>query len=466
MEVIRVGPLVRRQPQGAAVHGRVRRVVSGILAPRRHGGRHHAPLYSSARCWPSPPCSQWSSCSRSSAGRCRCCTSGRCSPTRSSGKGLRLFTDIGTLPRSHVLIAAVLGAVAHVVAFLAFELGPLSVLAVGGIVGGLGTWLLLTAGRIDPTPGRCPSAGTTGTTRRTCGRSTSTAGRACDSYRVGPVVVLWPSYARRSSGARPRLLTVPPWVADDAAPVFEAAIDVLAPERKREANPTVAARARGLRARNVRRRGRALVAPCRSRRVPGVVRRLRRRVRLSLPGCGVAGTVTAQTEPSSAVSWIKPARRSQNPSSYFVAESMVGRAFVSLTTARSSVTKWVDAEVVDTEDVGGLSRPGPATRRRDALRRGAAVDVVLPLAVGDRVFGQATLDSPHDVAVDDHRPDVAGVGEELLDQERPVRRRPVVVDQVEVVDDAEKRVQVVGLGDARPRVVELGLTTTGSSNCR
>jgi len=49
-----------------------------------------------------------------------------------------------------VLIAAVLGAVAHVVAFLAFELGPLSVLAVGGIVGGLGTWLLLTAGRIDP----------------------------------------------------------------------------------------------------------------------------------------------------------------------------------------------------------------------------------------------------------------------------------------------------------------------------
>jgi len=58
---------------------------------------------------------------------------------------------------------------------------------------------------------------------------------------------------------------VPPWVADDAAPVFEAAIDVPAPERKREANPTVAAVLVVFGARNVRRRGRALVAPCRSR---------------------------------------------------------------------------------------------------------------------------------------------------------------------------------------------------------
>jgi hypothetical protein len=156
-------------------------------------------------------------------------------------EGLGLFTDIGTLPRSHVLIAAVLGAVAHVVAFLAFELGPLSVLAVGGIVGGLGTWLLLTAGRIDP-DARTLSVRWNHWDDEADLRTVDLDGwTGLRQYRVGPVVVLWPSYARRSSGARPRLLTVPPWVADDAAPVFEAAIDVPAPERKREANPTVAA---------------------------------------------------------------------------------------------------------------------------------------------------------------------------------------------------------------------------------
>lgn len=65
-------------------------------------------------------------------------------------EGLGLFTGIRALPSWHVVAAAVIGALAHVVAFRVFELGPVPVFVVGVLVGGLGMSRFLSAGRIDP----------------------------------------------------------------------------------------------------------------------------------------------------------------------------------------------------------------------------------------------------------------------------------------------------------------------------
>lgn len=156
-------------------------------------------------------------------------------------EGLGPPIQVQGLSRRSVVAAAVLGALGHVVALLVFELGPFTVLAIGVLVGSLGTWLLLTTGRIDPddrTLSFRQSHWDDEADLRTVDLDGWTNLRR---FHVGPVVVLWPSYARGSSGPRPRLLSVPPWVADAAAPVFEQALDVPAPERERETNPTVAA---------------------------------------------------------------------------------------------------------------------------------------------------------------------------------------------------------------------------------
>jgi len=156
-------------------------------------------------------------------------------------QGIAVSSWPASLSRAGVVVAAVLGAAAHVITAWATGMGPALLLAVGGLVGSLGMSLFLSAGRIDP-DARTLTIRPNHWAERSATRTVDLDGWTnLRQFRVSPVVVLWPSYARGSRGPRPRLLSVPPRVAEAAAPVFEDAIDVPAPERERDTNPTVAA---------------------------------------------------------------------------------------------------------------------------------------------------------------------------------------------------------------------------------
>ncbi|SFR96505.1 hypothetical protein SAMN05216559_1622 [Halomicrobium zhouii] len=156
-------------------------------------------------------------------------------------QGIWVSSWPAALSRTGAIAAAILGAAAHVITAWVTGMGPALLLAVGGLVGSLGMSLFLSSGRIDPNA-RTLTIRPNHWAERSATRTVDLDGWTnLRQYRIGPVVVLWPSYASGSSGPRPRLLTVPPRVADAAAPVFEAAIDVPAPERERATNPTVGA---------------------------------------------------------------------------------------------------------------------------------------------------------------------------------------------------------------------------------
>lgn len=148
---------------------------------------------------------------------------------------------ITDLPPSGLLGCAVAGALAQVVALWLTPLGPLLVVGAGTLVGVVGTGLLLTRGQIDPDARRLtvrPSRGGRETSGTATDLDTWTALRR---YRLGPVVVLRPSYAPGTGAGAPRLLTIPAWVADAADGTFDAALAAAAPAPGRDPNPAVAA---------------------------------------------------------------------------------------------------------------------------------------------------------------------------------------------------------------------------------
>lgn len=150
-------------------------------------------------------------------------------------------TWLHELSTAGIAIAALVGAVVHVLVFLLFPYAPILVVLGGGLTSTTGTWFLLTEGRIDPderTLSISPSHVDRPSRGRTVDMDTWTG---LSRYSVGPIVLLRPTYARGIRGRAPRLIPVPVRVARDAAPVFEAALATPAPEPDRAPNPVVAA---------------------------------------------------------------------------------------------------------------------------------------------------------------------------------------------------------------------------------
>lgn len=148
---------------------------------------------------------------------------------------------LDVLTRRGVVAAAVAGALAHGLGLVLFALSPLIVILVGGLAASAGTWLLLTAGRIDP-DGRRLEVRQSLNERESAGRTVDLdTWTALARYRLGPVTLLRPTYGPGVRGGVPRLIPLPTWVADEAAPVFEAALAAPTPEPDRAPNPVVAA---------------------------------------------------------------------------------------------------------------------------------------------------------------------------------------------------------------------------------
>ena len=150
-------------------------------------------------------------------------------------------TPLQHLSTVGVTIASVGSAAVYAVTFVVIEFSPLLVLVGGALVGITGTWLLLTTGSVDPENRVLrvrPSLADRASTGWTVDLDTWTG---LARYRLGPVTVLRPTYGPGIRSGVPRLLPMPTWVVDAAAPVFEAAIDAPTPEPDRVPNPAVAA---------------------------------------------------------------------------------------------------------------------------------------------------------------------------------------------------------------------------------
>lgn len=150
-------------------------------------------------------------------------------------------TFVDELSPVSIGVAAVVGAVVHAGSFVLFSLSPLIVLVVGALAGTTGTWLLLTAGHIDPderTLAVRPSENDRESTGRQVDLDTWTG---LSVHRLGSVVVLRPAYGAGVRGGVPRLIPIPARVATAAMPIFEAGLDAPTPDPERPPNPVVAA---------------------------------------------------------------------------------------------------------------------------------------------------------------------------------------------------------------------------------
>lgn len=150
-------------------------------------------------------------------------------------------TWLDELSTRGILVAAVAGAGVHLLMFVVFPISPLIVVVLGGLAGSTGTWILLTEGYVDPDERTLyvrPSHADRDSRGTTIDLDTWTG---LARYRLGPVVLLRPTYAPGVRGKNPRLVPVPAPVAEAATPIFERALATSAPTPGRPPNPVVAA---------------------------------------------------------------------------------------------------------------------------------------------------------------------------------------------------------------------------------